>query len=814
MEVSTGKLRNNMNDKQLRKGKRRPLLRFLAWLMVILVLLIGTGIFGGALWIRHSMTASLPLLDGQDQVPGLTAEVTVRRDQHGVPHLTAQSLDDLFEAQGYITAQDRLWQMDLLRRAAGGDLAEILGPKLVEHDRAQRLLLMKASAEQLFSRMSERDRRFMADYAKGVNQFIQQHEGKLPAEFSALAYHPKPWTPADSILVGLNIVQTLDQHFQDKLGREVVTAHVGTKLAADLYPTGSWRDHPPTTPTPDLTAPQPMVPDVPLDESQTKLEDLVHLRKLLATTACESCSLGSNQWVVSGAHTTTGKPLLSNDMHLGLSIPNIWYEADLKAPGFHTAGVTLPGLPFVVAGHNEHIAWGFTALYGDTQDLYVETLNDHGEYQAADGWHPLERWQETIRVRGGRNVTVDIEKTNHGPIITPMLPHEGRPIALHWTVYDGSTDGIPLFDLDSASNWAEFRAAMQKWWGPTQNIIYADDQGHIGYQAIGNIPNRPQGLMGVPITDRQHEWQGYIPFEAMPSTFDPVSGVLATANSRITPDGYPYGLTLGWASPYRTERIYKWLAGKDKLTRQDMLTLQTDVYSEVDHEIAQRLAYAIDHTPNADERLKQAADLMRSWDGSITTDSPAASLVSHSLDALWPLILEPKLGNNWQAYQWPASSFAEEEIIMHASPDWLPTKYRDWNALMADAVRRGMGNGAPHDLRTWQYGSWHVIDLEHPLFGMLPWFKRWTGTGSQPYAGDHSTVKATGKAFGASQRFTMDWNDVDGSTENIVMGESGNPLSPYYRDQWPAWYEGKTFALPFSEGAVQAAATHTLRLVP
>lgn len=806
---------SKMRDKEVTKKKKRPYLRLLVFIAGGLLLLAATGVLGGALWIRHSMSASLPDLDGENKVKGLAQEATVRRDGHGVPHISAQSLDDLFIAQGYVTAQDRLWQMDMLRRNASGELAEILGPKQVEHDRIQRLLLMRASAERIVSTLSPRDRRFFEDYAKGVNQYIDEHSGSLPAEFRVLAYSPKSWTPVDSIVIGLSMVQMLDEHFEDKLSREQITARLGSKLAADLYPTGSWRDHPPINVLPEITEPQPLIPDIPLDESQTQLEDLIHLRQSLRKSECDSCAYGSNQWAISGMHTASGRPLLSNDMHLGISIPNIWYEADLKAQSYHAAGVTLPGMPFIIAGHNEHVAWGFTALYADTQDLYVENMNGHGEYEAADGWRAVEHVEETIHVRGGVNVGVDVQKTNHGPIISPMLKHENRALALHWNIYDPTISGLPLFDVNTASNWLEFRTALQKWWGPTQNVVYADDQGHIGYQAIGYIPYRPTGISPIPISDHIHDWQGFIPFDSLPTTFDPPSGILATANSRVTPDDYSYALTLEWASPYRTERIYKWLAGKNQLTRQDMLTLQTDIYSEVNMEIAQRLAYAIDHTDSPNDQVKQAADFLRVWDGTMTENSVAASIVTNTLSALWPMLLEPKLGSDWQAYKWPASSFAEEEIIMHASADWLPKKYKDWNAFMADAVKKGLDKGnAPHNLKNWSYGSWHIVDLEHPLFGMMPWFKNWTGTGVHPLRGDHTTVRAAGKNFGASQRFTMDWSNIDSSTENISMGQSGNPLSPYYRDQWTAWYNGSTFPLPFTEGSVQAATKHVLRLVP
>jgi penicillin amidase len=301
----------------------------------------------------------------------------------------------------------------------------------------------------------------------------------------------------------------------------------------------------------------------------------------------------------------------------------------------------------------------------------------------------------------------------------------------------------------------------------------------------------------------------------MPGVLDPPSGFLATANSRVTTDKSPYPLSLEWEAPYRAERIYKSLQGRDQLKPADLLAVQTDIYSEVDQELGDRFAYAIDHTPGADARLKKAADLMRSWDGRLTADSAAASIVTQARYALWPLILEPKLGKDAQDYRWSESNFAEEEIIMHASPDWLPPSYKNWDALLTDAVRKGMKDGkAPGDVAKWSYGSWHVVEIEHPLAGFLPLVGRVAGTGPQPLSGDTTTVKQVGRAFGPSQRFTMDWSNIDGSTENIVLGESGNPFSPYFRDQWADYYAGTTFALPFSPPAVAAQTRHTLRLLP
>ena len=794
---------------------RRPWLKYFVVLLLLLGVLLGIALPGAALWLKYAMRDSLPVIDGEEHLAGLNTPVTVRRDGHGVPHIGAANLEDLFRAQGYVTAQDRLWQMDMARRSAAGELSEILGSKTLEHDRAQRLLQMRATAERMAAALPERDRRYFEAYAHGVNEYIATHGQHLPAEFRLLAYKPRLWRTADSIVIGLSMVQTLDQDFYDKLSREHVAAKLPPDLVADLYPTVSWRDHPPTVAAPDLTQPQPEILDVPLDESQATAADLLHLRGVLGKDNCTACQAGSNEWAISGAHTASGKPLLANDMHLNLGIPNLWYETDLRSGDFHAEGVAIPGVPFIVAGHNDHYAWGMTALYGDTQDIYVETINDHGEYQTPEGWRPLEHQQETIAVRGGREEMLNVRLTNHGPILSPMIAHEQRALALHWVAYDSDSAEIPLFDLDSARNWTEFRAAAAKWWGPTLNVIYADVEGHIGYQAVGKIPIRPNGLSGIPIADTQHEWAGYVPFEALPSTLDPALGLLATANSRITPDGYQYPLTLSWGAPYRNERIWKWLAGKNGLKREDMIALQTDVYSEIDQEMAQRFAYAIDHAPATGGQLKQAADLLRSWDGVMAMDSSAAAIVTAARAAFWQLILEPKIGPEWKIYEWPESSFAQEEIIMHAPPQWLPRVYKDWDELLTAAVSKGLEDAhAPRDLAHWQYGSQHVVDLEHPIYGMMPWAKTWTGTGEQPQSGGHTTVKQVGRTFGPSQRFTMDWSDPDASTENIVMGESGNPLSPYYRDQWSAWYGGTTFALPSSNAAVQAAARHTLRLVP
>jgi penicillin amidase len=826
-------------------GRKRRWLRILLWSTGGLLTLALLAAVAGVLWLRQAEKAALPMLDGDLHVAGLSAPVTVRRDAHGVPHIEAATQEDLFVAQGYVTAQDRLWQMDLLRRNANGELAEVMGSSMIARDRMQRVLQIRNTARRAYGNVSAEDRSGFDAYARGVNLFIEQHGETLPAEFRLLHYRPQPWSGADSVSIGLMMAQTLDTHWYSKLERERIANRLkNPKLEADLYPVGSWRDHPPTGAVVDLSQPRPAPPpatnddedDEDNDNSQAgaappEREDLSALGTLLGLPVCAGCAPGSNNWVVAGRHTASGKPLLSNDMHLGLTEPNIWYTAGLSAPGFHAAGVTLPGVPFVIAGHNEHVAWGFTALYADVQDLYLEKLDGKGNYQANDGsWMPLAVDREVIHVRGGKDVIVDVQLTGHGPLLNPTFVHEKRPMALKWTIYDPALNGLPIYQLNVASNWAEFSAALETWCWPTQNVVYADDQGHIAYRAIGKVPIRGGGvgLLDVPqphdTRDTRSEWgysacagicPVYIPFDAMPNAVDPPSGFLATANSRVTTEASPYPLTLEWADPYRAERIFKSLQGRDQLKPADMLAMQTDIYSEVNQELGHRFAYAIDRTDGVDDRLRKAADLMRSWDGRLTADSAAASIVTQARYAFWPLILKPKLGEDAAYYSWDESNFAEEEIIMHASPDWLPPAYKNWDALLTDAVRQGMKNGnAPADVAQWRYGSWHVIDIEHPLAAFLPLVGRAAGTGPQPLSGDTTTVKQAAGEFGPSQRFTMDWSDIDGSTENIVLGESGDPLSPYFRDQWADYYAGATFALPFTPAAVAAQARHTLRLLP
>ena len=834
---------------------------------VALVLLIAA-FFGARIWARNAMRDALPQLDGNLAIPGLSAPVTVQRNAQGVPAIKASSLDDLIIAQGFVTAQDRLWQMEALRRHALGTLAELLGSSLLVHDRAQRTLQLRAAAERAVAVLDPAQLHYLELYARGVNASIAVQRPHLPLEFRLLHDDPAPWTPRDSVLISLVMFQDLTTGFPQKLGREVLTTRLPPALLADLYPVGSWRDHPPSQPLVDLTAPQQEIPDVPLDESQTKLthptnnqqpttsnlQAILDLQQTL-NPACDSCRAGSNNWAVSGSHTSSGKPLLSNDMHLNHSVPGIWYETSLEAPTpngapFHVAGVALPGTPFIVVGHNDHIAWSFTNLGADVQDIYVErtrAIAGTREFQSPDGaWHPILHHSETIHVRGGKDVVLDVLSTQHGDMETPIIsgllaahPPAGPPVpeqrtlALAWTPYDPANLSSPSFAVNSATDWASLTAAFATEPVPL-NMIYADDQGHIGYHAVGRIPIRgsvtlPTALAPIPVAgiDPARQWAGYIPYEQLPQTFDPPSGILATANSRITPDLYPFPITLNWGDPYRNERIWKVLSSSKNLTPEAMLKLQADVYSDVDHVIAQRLAYAIDHAgPHVSsnpKRLKQAADLLRSWNGYVDADSVAPAIVDAARDALWPMLLSSKahlpIGEANQLYIWGEKTYAEEQIILHAPARWLPSRDSKWDDLLAAAVENGLIAAlAPQDITHWTYGKTHTVDIQHPIFEISPLIGGIlgvpTGTGSHPQSGDTTTVKQVSRTFGPSERLTVDFSDLDHSTLNLVLGQSGNPLSPWFMDQFPAWYYNTTYTLPYTPTAIQSSTTHTLTLTP
>jgi penicillin amidase len=827
-----------MAEVRIPTARRSPVLRVLLWLFLAVLLLMACAV-GYAYYVTHS---ALPQLDGELQVAGLSGAVTVTRDTHGVPTIEAATLEDLFFAQGYVTAQDRLWQMDVTRRFGGGELSEIFGDDTLKVDREQRILGLRPAATKALGSASPRDRSFFEAYARGVNAYIGTHSRRLPIEFRILRYAPKPWSVEDSVVLANVMVKNLNyRYFYDALAREKILAKLGPDLTADLYVNRSWHDRPPTVMREDVNEPDTKPGDSDDDEDDSPDTSVTwnnFRSSALADSPPQDLPVnGSNDWVVSGAHTVTGKPLLSNDMHLDHQIPNLWYEAHLHCGTFDVAGVTLPGMPFVVVGHNQRVAWGFTNVGPTVTDVFIENFDAQGAYQTPGGWVQPELHTETIHVKGKPDVNLDVKITRHGPIITELVSGETRPLALRWTLYDGLR--IPFFDVNAAQNWEEFTKAFSQFDAPGQNVVYADVDGNIGYHATGKVPIRAAGDGSLPVSgaDNAHEWTSYIPFDKLPNTYNPPSGIIATANGRISPDNYPNSISMEWEAPWRTARIYHVLESGRKFSPADMLALQTDIQSEATLFAAERLVYAVDHAAKPSARAKHAADLMRSWDGRMLATSAAPTIAENAIGELRRLLLEPKLGMalpesrkdadselfkgtgkneiDWKTYKWLQRSVWLESILLHRPKRWLPDKYPNYDELLTAAVEAAVNHPqVPKDLASWRWGAFNAVEIQHPILGNIPLIKYWSGTGVKEQSGSGYTVKAVTTIHGPSERFTANLADLDQSTLNTVTGQGGNFLSPYYMDQWRTWYEGTTFTLPFSSKAVAAAKAHKLTLEP
>jgi penicillin amidase len=814
-----------MSTSTLSSSPSRTQSRLGSLLKTLLVLFVLSGIALCAYFYFTALEA-LPRLDGHVRVPGLSSAVKVIRDEHGVPTIEAASLDDLFFAQGYVTAQDRLWQMDAMRRFAAGELSQVLGPSQLHHDREQRILGLRWVARRSLQQYSARDRSYLEAYARGVNAYIQERISTLPIEFRILRYQPALWTAEDAVLMGASMVQNLNHGaYLAALEKEKFLASLGPELTADLFINSSWHDRPPGKAPLRIAQPDQDDEDnsSPGDNDRvTSSRPRLAIASLVADPELSIPRPGSNNWVVSGAHTVSGKPLLSNDMHLEHQMPNLWYEVHLRSGGLDVAGVSLPGVPFVIVGHNQRIGWGFTNVGPNVEDLYVERLNDKGQYQSPQGWRDLERRHEVIHVKGAPDEHCDVLSTRHGPIITELIPDEKRALALRWTLYDGLHN--PFFDIDSAQNWDQFLKALSQLDSPGQNVMYADVDGHVGYHATGHIPIRAQGDGSVPVngTDDAHEWTGYVPFEKLPTVFDPSWGILATANGRISPDGYAYNLSTEWDAPWRTERIYRVLESGKKFAPADMLTLQTDVYSAFDRFCAERFVYALDHAKNLSTRSREVLDLLRDWNGVMSADSAAATIEIRARHELARILLDDKFKNHSNSsqstlttkdYRWSLGSVWLENVLLKQPKRWLPAKYPDFDAVLVAAVEEAVSPpDAPSKLGDWKLGEVYPINIQNPVLGKFPLLRRWTGPGRIIQSGDGFTVKQAAGNLGPSERMTLDFSNFDQSTLNTVTGQGGNFLSPHYMDQWKAWYTGFTFTLPFSMNAIQRTKRHELTL--
>ncbi|HEM61117.1 MAG TPA: penicillin acylase family protein [Chloroflexi bacterium] len=785
----------------------------------ILAAVLAVALVGGSLFVRRTF----PTVNGTLRVAGLHSTVEVYRDKWGVPHIYAQDAEDLFFAQGYVTAQDRLWQLEFNRRVGSGTLSEICGEATLDTDRFIRTLGWRRVAEEEAKALEGETLAALEAYSAGVNAFIDSHRGSLPLEFTILGFEPEPWTPADSISWAKVMAWDLGGNWEAELLRAQLIDTVGEEKAAQLAP-----PYPDTAP---LIVPPELGGYANLND-QALLQGSAGLRELLAAG---SPGLGSNNWVVHGSRSATGQPLLANDMHLGLQIPSIWYEVHLVGGGFNVEGYSFPGVPGVIVGHNEHIAWGVTNLGPDVQDLYIEKVNpanpDQYEYQGQ--WVDMEIAEETIEVSGQDPVMERVQVTRHGPIITPVVEGLEQVISFRWTALEPNNVMESVLMLDRASNWGEFKAALELWAVPSQNFVYADVEGNIGYQAPGLIPVRSDGhagLVPIPGWTGEYEWQGYIPFEELPSTLNPPTGFIVTANNKVVSDDYPYVLAYDFSLGHRAQRITDLLSETHTLSVDDMQRIHADVYT-----LAGELftPYILDIEPEGFLQ-ERALNELRDWDYRCDGDTTGAAifhvfymkLVENTFgDELGDELLEQYL----DAWTWHYLTL--EEMIEDDENPWFDDVTTSELETRDDIVLRSfvdaldyLGNRFGDVPHAWKWGRLHGVTFVHQPLGesgiavLEGIFNRGPvkvgGSGDTVNAASFDPQEPYSTTTGVSQRLIVDLSNFDNSLSTHATGQSGLAFHGHYDDMISLWQAVEYHPLLWSQDAIKDQREGLLLLEP
>lgn len=750
--------------------------------------------------------AVLAQTSGTLRLSGLSRPVTVLRDPWGIPHIYAETQDDLFFAQGFVAAQDRLWQMEIWRRAGEGRLAEVLGPGAVERDRFARLLRYRGDMKAEWESYAPDAKPIIEAFVRGVNAFIEQSRGRRPIEFQLAGFEPEPWTPEVCLLRMAGWGMTRNAGLE--VARAALVRELGAALVDELAETDP-----------------PKKIEVPagLDLQGIGEEALGPARAADLPIVFDPARQGSNNWVVDGTMSATGRPLLANDPHRALQLPSLRWMVHLVGPGWNVIGAGEPALPGVAAGHNDRVAFGFTIVGIDQQDLYVEETRpeDPNRYRWNGRWEPMRIERETIRVKGGAPVEVELKFTVHGPVL-----HEDRErrraYALRWVGAEPGTAGyLASLSLNRARTWPEFLKALERWKVPSENLVYADVDGNIGWQVAGLTPVRRgwAGLLPVPGGGR-YEWQGFLPASELPGAYNPPSHFLATANHNILPPGYRRELGYEWGAPFRYHRILEVLSAPGrKFTVADFERLQHDQVSLPARSLVRLLAGAKGGTGE----LRPFVEMLTKWDATLGRDSAAAALYELWQAELRETVFRPRLSEQaWKRLGGFISLQKTLEVLEAAEPRWLgedPRTGRDAAlfAALQKAVARGRERLGP-DPQKWRWGALHATPFRHALatddarkaLFDLPDVER---------GGDGNTVNAAGgpnftAVHGASFRVVLDLADWDRSVATSVPGQSGQPESPHYGDLLPLWAEGRYFPLLFSRERVEAEARERLVLEP
>jgi len=846
------------------RTRRSGLLKFLVGVLVTVLVLAGAG-WGFGWW---TVQRSFPQTSGTIEIPGLEAEVTVERDDAGIPTVVASSDRDLFLAQGYVHAQDRFWEMDFRRHVTAGRLAELFGASQVPTDAFIRTLNWRGVAEQEYELLDEATRAIYDAYAEGVNAYLAERSGaELSLEYAVLGlqnpgYSPEPWTAVDSIAWLKAMAWDLRSNLEDEIDRALLATELPAEEVARLhpgYPFGSMPtilDGPPATAAPAASeGVSPIDDDDDADASASPADAAASLRALRAALdelpqlfGPAGGDLGSNSWVVSGAHTESGLPLLANDPHLGPAMPSIWYQMGLRCAersercAYDVAGYTFSGLPGVVIGHNDRISWGFTNLGPDVADLFLERV-DGDEYELDGVRRPLQLREETIEVAGGDPVTLTVRATGRGPLVTGIGDSFERiaaaadeadagegslELSLAWTALTPGTTPQAIFALNRAQNWDDFRTAASLFDVPSQNLVYADVDGNIGYQAPGDIPIRSVGDGTVPLPGwtSANRWTGAIPFEQLPSLLNPERGVIVTANNAVTADG-PF-LTADWDLGYRADGIERRLAaaleGGAKLSAEELADIQLDT-RDANAEAFLPLISELELTGDA----KSGAEYLAGWDGRADADSGQAAYFA----VFWRTLLDEMFGGLPEGTR-PVGGDRWFSVVgtLLSEPEshWWTDEQRGVTGrdeMIADALERAWSESRSllgSDPKHWRWGELHTLTLTNQSFGEsgiapIEWlFNR----GPYRLGGGSAIVNAIGwdasLGYGVdwvpSMRMVVDLSDFDRSTWVNLTGASGHAFHRNYDDQAPLWQRGEQRPWAYSPEAVAEASVAELTLRP
>ena len=790
----------------------RWLFRGLGALLVIVVIVAG----GGYVWLR----GSLPKTDGTIEVTGLSGPVEIVRDRNAVPHIFAQTAEDAAFGLGFVHAQDRLWQMEMNRRIAAGRLSEVVGPGGLGPDKFLRTLGIYGHSERTMANLDAATQASFEAYAAGVNAYLRTRSGPLPPEFLVFGHEPEPWRPADSIAWTKMMAWDLGGNWSDEIMRARMARRLTRNQIAQLYP------------------PYPADGHVALTEYATLLGNLPLDELAAALPPPPPRSNGSNNWAVSGARSATGRPLLANDPHLSLGAPAIWYFAHMSAPGLNVIGATLPGVPSVVLGRNDRIAWGFTNTGPDVQDMFIERIdpNDPARYATPEGWTPFEVRREVIRVNGAEDEIIDVRITRHGPVISDIVSNAAAPLAENevlafaWTAL--ADDDLTVQagrKINLARNWDEFREGLRTFHAPQQNIVYADVDGNIGFYAPARVPIRgPGNLTGGRMPARgwlaADDWTGFIPFEELPQSYNPAGGAIATANARIVPDDYPYFISDDWAAPFRAERIGELLAGRQTHSIESFKEIQGDIRSGVARDFMPFLSAA-----EVSGTAAQALALLTAWDHEMDRNRPEPLIFAAWMRELTRLVYADELGDLFDGY-WGNRPIFMRNVLRddHEWCDDVTTGPKETcNDRVSAALDRAVANLSEEygdDPDGWRWGDAHPAHSEHRPFTGQPGLG-WLFDIEIASSGGDETVNEAGFSIsdtenpfrqnhGPSLRAIYDLDDPNRSLFMHSTGQSGNRLSSRYSDFAEPWRNLEYVPMTTDRSDIEAGAMGTLVLRP